>query len=102
MLRYGNAQWNHFRDGGVSEEEFIASMKSVGLNVLAFNGGDDGRRLSKIAHQHGIRYYAGLYISSNYDNRVDEWRLAVDREGLTCPDRGGRKFRIPCPLDRRA
>lgn len=101
-IRYGFAQWNHFRDGGVSDEQLIASLGNVGLNVLVANPGDEGRRWSAIAHEHGIRFYAGLYISSLYDNRKDEWRLAVDREGLTCPDRGGRQFRIPCPLDRRA
>ena len=82
-IRYGFSQWNHFGDGGVGEEEFISSLKNVGLTVLAGNPGDEGRRWSEIAHRHGIRYYAGLYISTLYDNRVDEWRLAVDRSALS-------------------
>ena len=101
-IRYGFSQWNHFGAGGVGEDEFIGSLKNTGLTILSGNPGEEGKRWSRIAHEHGIRYFAGLFISSLYDNREDEWRLAVDRAGKTCPEYGGREFRVPCPLDRRA
>ncbi|MCH2130878.1 MAG: hypothetical protein MK179_17175 [Pirellulaceae bacterium] len=111
-IRMAWGQYGHFEQAGVSHEELVQNLKAVGFNVLVGHTDRDGNKLGKLAHQHGIRYYAGVYTATSYW-RGKEWkiRLAVDQQGLTCPDHWARKDAgnfgndkpayVSCPLDRK-
>ena len=110
-IRFCWGQHGHFKQAGISNEEFVQSLKSVGMNVLVGHTNQDGPELGKLAHQHGIRYFAGAYMGTSYWHNK-EWgvRLAVDQQGLTCPDHWKRRDPgnfgndkpacVGCPLDR--
>ena len=111
-IRFAWGQYGHFKQAGVSNEELVQSLKSVGTNLLVGHTDQDGVALGKLAHQYGIRYYAGVYMANSYW-QGQEWevRLAVDQQGLTCPDHWERRDAgnfgndkpayVGCPLDPR-
>ena len=116
-IRFQWMQWWHFKKAGVSDEQLIKSLANVGTTLFA--DWDANPERGRLAKAHGMRYYFSIATSSMRGpaERLGA-RLAVDREGLICPEQferykaaGGNvkepwgKYGehnpayVPCPLD---
>ena len=85
-MRFFFTQWWHFRKGGVSDEELMASLAKVGATV--FVDGAYRPKRAELAHANGIRYFGG-FGTAKLRGPAEKLksRLAVNLEGKTCPQR---------------
>ena len=117
-IRFAWMQWQHFGRAGVSDEELFGNLENVGTTVFVDKAriGDQAR--ARLARAHGIRYFGGkAWVDLYKHEREPLGRLAVNKEGLTCPQKwaaakarcenphgkfgSGFPAQTPCPLDER-